>query len=582
MRTLLQVTKLFPLLLLVACAGFPGKREQAAAPTPTAEQPPEPVELPFAEPEARMSELDSDAVFSALAGEIASQRGELDIAYRYQLETAILTGDAVAAQRATRIAILMKQPEQALKAARLWIELAPNDLAARQLAAALLLQAEQQQPSLEQLQAVVDISEAKGDDGFLNAMAAISKEQNHALALDTMRKLRSTQPDDPRADYALALMLFMWKDYAQAESEIRALIDQHPDWNKGYVLLSRLHAVRGDSAAALEVLREAVERQPDDELLVGAYAKLLVDAGDYQQAYDQFLDLQRLKPEDTEVTYLLGVLALQLDRTSESRRHFQQLQKTGQRANDVAYYMGRIEEQERRWSEAARWYKQVDRGEFHDDARIRVARALAQDGRLDEAQEWLQGLRIQIPEQSAQLYIVEADILSEHASAQRVMAVYDKGLLQHPDDENLLYARALYAATIDRLDILEHDLRRVLERNPDNADALNALGYTLADQTTRYQEALDLVSRALELKPDSPAILDSMGWVQFRMGNYEQALSYLERALDSLPDSEIAAHLGEVLWVMGDRERARQVWREMLERDPDSTHVRETMQRLDP
>lgn len=578
MRASPRAVKLLPclLLLLAGCASNP-VTTQPEGDKQAVDKP-----LPFVEPEPPAGELDSELVFSALAGEIATQRGRLNQAYQYQLQTAVLAGDAVAAQRATRIAILSKQPQQALKAVQVWVKLAPNELAGRQLAASLLLESGQRQPALEQLQAIVAISEAKGDDGFLNAMAALSKQQDRERALEVVRQLGSGYPQDPRAGYALALMALMWSDYSLAETEIRKVIERHPDWNKSHILLSRLYVARGDKAAARGVLQQAVEQQPDDALLRNAYARLLVDAEDYQGAYRQFRELQRLQPENTDVQYSLGVLALQLERTRDARKHFQQLLETGQRANEVAYYLGRVEQMAGHWTESVRWYKKVEGGEFHDDARIRVARSLARAGRLAEAQDWLRGLRVQLPDQSVPLFVVEADILARQGSQEQVMAVYAKALSHHPGNEDLLYARALYAATIDRVDILEADLRQVLAKNPDNADALNALGYTLADQTTRYQEALELISRALALKPESAAVLDSMGWVQFRLGRYEQALGYLRRAFAAMPDSEIAAHLGEVLWVSGDKPQARRVWRQMLKQDPDSSHVRETMQRLDP
>jgi tetratricopeptide (TPR) repeat protein len=160
------------------------------------------------------------------------------------------------------------------------------------------------------------------------------------------------------------------------------------------------------------------------------------------------------------------------------------------------------------------------------------------------------------------------------------MALFDRGLAAHPDNISILYARALFAISIGRMDILEKDLGRILELDPENVDALNALGYTLADQTDRYQEAAAYINKAYALRPDEPAILDSMGWLQYRLGNYQEALGYLEQAMDRMPDSEIAAHLGEVLWVTGDRQRALKVWNDMLKKDPESRHVRETKKRL--
>ena len=541
-----------------------------------------PVVLPFPEPDPSLEELDADVVFSALVGEIATQRGQLDLAYQHQLQTAVLAGDATAAERATRIALVQKNPGLALKAVKKWVELAPNNLTAHQLAAALFLQAGQPQQTLQQLRAIIAISEARKEDGFLHVVAALSKAQDRGTATDLMRQLTAEHPNDARASYALAMMALMWKDYKLAETEIQQLIRQHPDSGRAYVLLSRVRVGQGDPEGAREVLQKAVERQPDDLLLNTALARLLVEAQDYEQAYQRFRQVERLQPGSADLQYSLGVLALQLDRLDEAARYFQGLQESGKRPDEVAYYLGRIEEQKGRLTEAIVRYERVKKGEFQQDAQVRIARILVQQGKLQEARGRLHRLRLQWRDQEVQLFLIEADMLGEQVPPEQLLALYAEALKAHPDNHDLLYARALYAATIDRLDILESDLRRILAQNPEHVDALNALGYTLADQTDRYQEALSLITRALELKPDTAAILDSMGWVQYRLGNYPLSLQYLEQAFELLKDPEIAAHLGEVLWVMGERDRARRVWGEMLKQDPDSKQIRETMQRLIP
>lgn len=210
----------------------------------------------------------------------------------------------------------------------------------------------------------------------------------------------------------------------------------------------------------------------------------------------------------------------------------------------------------------------------------RVAQVQADAGNYQEALNWVTNMRIQMPEQSVQFYLLEARILAEHGSSSAVFEVYAKALEAHPDNDDLLYARGLYAAEIDRMDIVESDLRRVLEHDPNNADALNALGYTFADRSMHFQEARELISRALELKPDSPAILDSMGWLQFRMGNLTSALDFLKKAFSIMPDGEIGAHLGEVLWMAGDKSGAEAIWQQILNQDPDDKHVIETKGRL--
>jgi len=539
------------------------------------------VALPFERPIAPISELNSDVVFSALVGEVALQRGELDLAYRNLMQAAVLAGDPDAAERAARTAMLMNRYDLAQQAVDRWVALAPNDLGGRQLAVVLLSNRQEPEQALPHMEAIVAISEASGEDGFIASMVALSKSKNHQAAIDLMRRLTAAHPDDSRSGYALALMAVIWKDYATAEQEIGRVIEQRPDWSKAIVLLSRIHMAKGDKEAARRVLEEALRRSPSDPILNSTLAKVLVESDEYEAGYRQFLKVAKLSPQDNDALFSLGVLALQLKRPEMARGHFQLLLKRGKRPDETAYYMGLVEEQAGHPDEAIQWYRKVSKGDRYFGSRIRIAELLAAGGRVQEARDSLQGLRIHMQDRSVQLFMIEAEIVRDHGSADEVMPLYNKALKAHPENDELLYARGLYAVEIGRLDILESDLRKIIERNPKHADALNALGYTLADQSDRYAEAHSLITRALEIKPDSPAILDSMGWLQFRLGDYDQASVYLNRAFNLLPDSEIAAHLGEVLWVKGDRDGARRVWRKMLDIDPDSRHVKETMKRLD-
>ncbi len=204
---------------------------------------------------------------------------------------------------------------------------------------------------------------------------------------------------------------------------------------------------------------------------------------------------------------------------------------------------------------------------------------LAKQDKLDSAREHLHAIRSRNSKEGVRLYLVESELLIEadrHADAR---GVYDHALAEHPEDSDLLYARAMLAEKMDRLDLLEEDLRSIISREPNNAQALNALGYTLADRTDRYQEAYEFISRALEIKPDDYYILDSMGWVLYRLGRHQEALEYLRRAAGLTDDSEVAAHLGEVLWVTGDKAGAHKVWESALETTPDDERLLELMKR---
>ena len=535
--------------------------------------------LPFTAP-PKPTQLNPEIIYNLLTAEIATQRSELELAYVHQMQAAKLSGDAESAERATRLGIYMKRPDLAQKGVNLWVEVAPNDITARQIAAMLYLRADQMNSALTQLQAILAISEAKGQDGFIQAMAALNREKDQQLAIILMRRLIQEHEEDPRAGHALALTALIAKQPKLAEQEIALQIERHPEWTKSYLLQSRIRLSLNDKEGAQEILRSAIKRFPDDLQLNAAYASLLIDLKEYESAYKQFQKLDVLDPDKADTRFSLSILAMQLEKTKQAREHLKRLIEMDKRTDDAAYYLGRIEEMESRPEQAVEWYRQVSNGEFQIEAQMRLARLMADQGRLPEAREWLRGMRIRLPKQSVKLFVVEADILKEHGKPNEVMALYAKGLKAHPDDSDLLYSRALYAATQDQLDLLESDLSKVIAKDPENADALNALGYTLADQTNRYKEALRYIERALALKPEEPAILDSMGWVNYRMGNYPAALKFLKAALDRMPDPEIAAHYGEVLWKTGEQERARKIWQESLQENPDNKYLLEVMQRL--
>ena len=230
---------------------------------------------------------------------------------------------------------------------------------------------------------------------------------------------------------------------------------------------------------------------------------------------------------------------------------------------------------------AISWYQQVKQGQdLLVDAQTRIARLYVVQGKVARAHALLQMLRRQMPARAVDLYMLEGEILQQTGEPERVLAIYAIALTKHPGNRDLLYARALYGASHSMVEQAEQDLRQIIKDDPVDANALNALGYILVEHTERYQEALGYIERALAIEPESPAILDSMGWAKFRLGDNKEALQYLRRAFKQLPDSEIAAHLGEILWVSGDKLAAQKVWQEALEKWPDSDYLLRTIKRL--
>ena len=335
------------------------------------------------------------------------------------------------------------------------------------------------------------------------------------------------------------------------------------------------------SRAALNWLESAIERRPDDTGLRLIYARLLADSNRYEEARVQFSLVAEQTPDNSDVIYALGLLNLQANRIDAAEANFARLLDLEVRAGDANFYLAQIAESRENFDLALKYYRAIKDGANYFQAQVRIALLLSSMERVADAQAQLNSL---VPEDDAQrLQIVraEGEILTRHSRYADAMAIYDRVLADTYDME-LLYTRAMLAEKLGRLDVLEADLKTIIEREPANAQALNALGYTLADHTDRYEEAYSYIERAYAIEPEDFYILDSMGWVLYRLGRLDEAVDYLNRARNIRDDPEVAAHLGEVLWVMGDKAAARDVWDSALKGKPDDQRLLDVIERLNP
>ncbi len=273
---------------------------------------------------------------------------------------------------------------------------------------------------------------------------------------------------------------------------------------------------------------------------------------------------------------------MQLNRLDQGEQYLQTLKSRGEREDDVSYFLGRLAELRQEPEQAQRFYRLVQQGNNYPEARTRLALLQAKAGMVDEAIAEVQALRERLPSRAKRLYIIEASILANAKREKEAFSVYRRAMKEFPGDYDLLYARAMFSEEVDRLDQLEADLRAIIEKDPDNINALNSLGYTLADRTDRYQEAYELIKRAYELDKNSNAILDSLGWVLYKLGRLDEALPLLKRSIKLKKDHEVAAHLGEVLWVSGQKDAALEVWNDALQSFPDDTLIKKVMRQFVP
>ncbi|MBK1721871.1 tetratricopeptide repeat protein [Thiocystis violacea] len=522
--------------------------------------------------------LQPDQIYAVLVGEIAGRRGDMATAFIHYFKAAELTGSAQMAELAVRAAISGDDDASAERGISLWLGFEPDSAAAHQVAAFLRIKVEDQEGALIHLQRLVELSGDSADSAFTKAAAIVARLPSPETRVSMMQALVSHYPGDADAQQSLAMVAASASQYDIAEQAARKAMALKPEWNTPRLFLVRLLVSENKRTDARTLLEGFVKESPDDHALRMLYGQLLVEEKEFTTARDVFQRMLTNQPKEPDVLFAVGILSLQLDDLDGARLYFQRLFETGERQDEAAFYLGQTAERADDVPVALGWYDKVH-GSNGDDAQVRIALLKAKAGEVAQAREILQRLRGESPENAIPLFMVEAEVLDEVGRGDEAMAVYDAALGAYPGDSSLLYARGLYAIKSGRIEQGEQDLRRIIDAEPNHADALNALGYTLADRTKRYDEARELIERAYALKPEEPAILDSMGWVNYRLGNLDKARGYLEQALDKLDDGEVAAHLGEVLWALGRRTDAWAVWDRAIKDHPDHAYLQEVIGR---
>jgi len=524
--------------------------------------------------------VDVDAVYRLLVAEFAGRRGQLPLALDNYLEVARRTGDPAVAERAVRIAVYARDDARAIEAAQLWATAASPDYEARQVLGALLVRAERV-PEAKRVLTDLAAERAEADPGIFTRVAnMLSRERSRTSSVEVMEAVVSGHSDNVEAQFAYAQLLGRFGELEKAVGVVQHLRGLDPDNEPVAVFEAQVLKRQNRDVEAIERLGAFVREHPQADTARLTYARLLVDAKRYDEAREEFRLLAESAPDNSDIAYALGLLLLQTNDLAAAEEQFLKLVDVPDRRATAWYYIGQIQENTNRPAEALESYRRVDRGEHELNAQIRAAVLIAEGGDIAAARRHLHALRGDNRQESVRIFRAEAEILTRAEELDTAMTVYDESLQEFPKDSGLLYARAMLAARLDRIDVVERDLRDILEREPDNGDALNALGYTLADRTERYEEAYELIKRAYELKPDDHYVVDSLGWVLYRLGRLDEAIRHLRRAMELKPDPEVAAHLGEVLWVAGDRESAKEVWSTALKAQPEDKRLLDVMQRF--
>jgi len=527
------------------------------------------------------SGLTSQVLYQFLLGEIAGQRGELKLSAEAYADLAVKTRDARIAKRATEVALYARLAPLALKNARLWQELEPTSPKALQTLSSLLVGSGRMAEARPYLQAW--LKTGTGGAVFLQLHGLLAKQKDKQAVLDLVADLAANFPSTPEAHFAVAQAAWHAGNGAKALGSLDEALRLKPDWSAAPLFKAQVLQQMQGEAASLAYLKDYLATMPAMREVRLAYAKHLARAAKLDESRVQFEFLAQEMPDDPENHLAIGLIAMQTnDFDSAEARLTKALELGHSDAGSVRFHLGQLAEARGRSEQALTWYQSVTSGRQRLDSQLRAAVVMGKLGKNDQALEWLSSL---VPGDDAERIRVvqtEAQIMREAKNYPGVVERLTKALEQMPDAADLLYDRAMAAEKIDRLEMLEADLRRLIKLKPEFAHAYNALGYTLADRTNRIDEALELLEKALKLEPDDPFIQDSMGWALFKAKRYSEAVDYLRRAHNARPDPEIAAHLGEALWMNGDKDEARRIWQGSLLTHPENESLRETTSRLMP
>ena len=523
--------------------------------------------------------FEPEVLYLLTSAEIAAQRGRYDITLGHYVRAAQVSRDVGVIERATRIAQSLNSDNAQQELVKLWLEVEPDSIEAHRSAAIQAVKSNDLALALVHMERIMEL----GGDADLDSLAAMAgslpaERQQQLLSL--YLNLAERHSDSPELEYSIALLMKIRDMPQPALARLQTLLKKHPTFQPAIILKGDLLYSSDQKRAALDHLMTNTRRFPGNRQMGALYGRMLVNEGELQAAQDEFERLVARYPDMSELRLSHALVAIENQQGDIARKELTFLLNRGQQAAEANYYLGQLADNENQRVQAINYYQAVGEGVYYLPAQARASTLLAETGELEQAVDAIQRLRQTNPGRSEALWMIEINLLLEQGQQQQSAEAIEQALLQHPDNIQIRYARAMMMDSQGNTAEAVQDLEQIVRDDADNAVALNALGYILIIRTERLFEARQLIGRALELEPENPAILDSMGWLLYREGKLQQALDYLSRAWTAFPDPEVAAHYGEVLWMTGADEQARIIWEQGLKQDPQHEVLLETIERL--
>jgi tetratricopeptide (TPR) repeat protein len=571
------ILRLFSIIILVflnGCAGFlekPGTPDEA---------------VKIAEPKGKSQQnevktaIDPDVLYMLLAAELAGQRGQYGIALEGYMEVAKRVSDPRFAERAAKIAMYMKDDKKTDEAVSLWLIQDPENLTARKIAALSALRSGNKQVAVDHLNVLLKADPAGFEKSVLELANILQKDGKAAFIYEVLDAVSLENPDQATVYFVQSLLAMQMKDSALAEKKVQQALNIQPNWDDALIFQAQIAVFSGDFNKAKTLLRNTSVKYPDDNKIKKLLAQVLIKTAEYEAAGEVYKGIVSANPKDIESQIALALVYLQLGKDGKAEDIFKALLEQPEWQSQASFYLGKIEEKREHTKKALVWFDKVTDEPFVFESAISAVSLLIKDKEFDEAGLRLNLMQDRFPKQKLRIILMQAGLFSQREQYEKAFNLLTSALAEYPDQKDLLYTRALMAERINKPDVLEADLKKILVKYPDDAEALNALGYTLLDHADRYAEAEKYLQHALKLQPNEAVIMDSFGWLQFKLGRLGQALDYLERAYAKQQEAEIAAHLSEVLWALGRKEEARKLFSKAIKNAPDDEYLLDFQQRI--
>ena len=557
---------LLPVLLLAGCVGVASKPGDSADGT---------------QEKLVVAGLSQDLIYEYLLGDIAARRGDPVTAAGAMARAAELSSNLEITLRAFSMSMEAGRYEQALELSELLASIDSDYPGERALALRLqaLMALDREEDVFHTLVALIDTLPDQAElPQYIAQTLGRTPEPGRWLAL--IERVAIHFEDNPWTQLSAGWLAYRADDGDRAQAALDRALVLKPGWEE-VALLKFSHLRQNDDHGPVAAFAiDFLDRYPDLVRLRLAYGRLLAEWNDNLAALSQFEKLLEFDPRNIDALYAAGILSQGLAFLDQAKTYFETLLEHYPQEDRSRLYLGQILSEQGEYDDALDLLREIVSADLYFDVQIRVGFVLADADRIQEALRHLADVTPKSQDEQVRIYLAREQVLRDSGQPEQALELLSAALIDIPDHPDLLYARGLVTAIMDRVAEHERDMRRLIEIDPENAHAYNALGYTLADKTDRLAEALELIEKALALLPGDPFILDSLGWVHYRRGDLDLALEYLRLAMDQRPDAEIAAHLGEVLWQLGDKDQAIAAWQDGKQADPDNPVLKDTMRKF--